>query len=91
MGVTFPRWPDVVKFGRSKEDIPVCFKEIVEEYKKNQATCDLIFIVMGGKNPDIYGKMMFFVFLIWYRKIRRKGAPIIDGHLFRKIKKHLPQ
>ncbi len=55
MGLQFPQWPDVVKFGRSKEDIPVIFKEIMEEYRRNQASCDLCFVVMPGKNSDIYG------------------------------------
>ena len=57
LGMTFPKWPDVVKFGRSKEDVPVLFKEILDEYRRNGATCELIFVVMGGKSSDIYGKL----------------------------------
>ena len=56
MGLKFPngQWPDVVKYGRNKEDLARCFNELVAEYKRNGRKCDLVFIIMPAKNADQY-------------------------------------
>ena len=56
MGLRWPKWPDVVKYGRTTEDIPFLFREIVQEYKQSGTTCDLIFVVLNGKNSEHYSK-----------------------------------
>lgn len=54
MGLTFPTWPDKVNFGRTKDDMEVAFREILAEYKMKNMRCDLILIIMSGKNSDVY-------------------------------------
>ena len=64
MGMRFPNWPEVVRFGRSREDITLLFREILSEYKQIGQQCDLVFVVMGGKNSDLYSKLI--ISLLYY-------------------------
>lgn len=57
MGLKWPQWPDVVKYGRTKEDIPKLFHETLQEYKQTGRDCDLVFIVLQGKNSDQYSEL----------------------------------
>ncbi|CAJ0960664.1 unnamed protein product, partial [Mesorhabditis belari] len=54
MGMEFPRWPDLVKYGRGRDDVSLLFKEIATEYKQIGTNCDLVIVVLPGKNSDIY-------------------------------------
>ncbi|VDK38542.1 unnamed protein product [Gongylonema pulchrum] len=54
MGMRFPSWPDLVKYGRTKEDVIILFNEISTEYEQIGTACDLIIVVMPYKNADIY-------------------------------------
>ncbi|VDN83928.1 unnamed protein product [Brugia pahangi] len=54
MGMEFPNWPDLVKYGRTKEDIVILFNEIATEYKQTGTTCDLVIVVLPTKNSDLY-------------------------------------
>ncbi|CAI5441807.1 unnamed protein product [Caenorhabditis angaria] len=54
MGMNFPRWPDLVKYGRSKEDVCVLFTEIADEYRLTNTVCDCVIVVLQSKNSDIY-------------------------------------
>ncbi|CAI2348079.1 unnamed protein product [Caenorhabditis sp. 36 PRJEB53466] len=54
MGMGFPRWPDLVKYGRSKEDVCTLFTEIADEYRVTSTVCDCIIVVLQSKNSDIY-------------------------------------
>ncbi|VDN28919.1 unnamed protein product [Gongylonema pulchrum] len=54
MGMKFPSWPDLVKYGRTKEDVFMLFNEIATEYEQTGTICDLIIVVMPCKNADIY-------------------------------------
>ncbi|CAI2354566.1 unnamed protein product [Caenorhabditis sp. 36 PRJEB53466] len=54
MGMNFPRWPDLVKYGRSKEDVCNLFTEIADEYRVTSTVCDCIIVVLQGKNSDLY-------------------------------------
>ena len=54
MGLEFPRWPDLVKYGRTREDIIAMFTETVQQYEYTGAACDLILVVLPGKNSDLY-------------------------------------
>ena len=56
MGMNFPRWPDLVKYGRSKEDVCTLFTEIADEYRVTSTVCDCIIVVLQAKNSDIYSK-----------------------------------
>ncbi len=58
MGMRFPQWPDVVKFGRTKEDASTLYREIMAEYKQSGTVCDLVFVVINGKNSDIYSQSL---------------------------------
>lgn len=50
----FPNWPDLVKYGRTKEDVVILFNEIATEYKQTGTTCDLVIVVLPSKNADLY-------------------------------------
>ncbi|CAP29475.2 Protein CBR-TAG-76 [Caenorhabditis briggsae] len=54
MGMNFPRWPDLVKYGRTKEDVCTLFTEIADEYRVTSTVCDCIIVVLQAKNSDIY-------------------------------------
>ncbi|KAJ1358677.1 hypothetical protein KIN20_017162 [Parelaphostrongylus tenuis] len=54
MGMDFPKWPDLVKYGRGSDDVVILFNEIADEYKQTSINCDLIIVVLPGKNSDIY-------------------------------------
>jgi eukaryotic translation initiation factor 2C len=54
MGMGFPRWPDLVKYGRTREDIAALFLELVNEYKQTGVQCDLVLVVLAVKNSDHY-------------------------------------
>ncbi|VDM99836.1 unnamed protein product [Thelazia callipaeda] len=54
MGMEFPNWPDLVKYGRSKEDVVIMFNEIATEYRQTGTTCDIIIVVLPAKNADLY-------------------------------------
>ncbi len=56
MGLRFPKWPDVVKYGRTQEDIPLLFKDILHQYRQSPSPCDLIVVVLGGKNSEQYSE-----------------------------------
>uniref|UniRef100_A0A0R3RQP8 PAZ domain-containing protein n=1 Tax=Elaeophora elaphi TaxID=1147741 RepID=A0A0R3RQP8_9BILA len=54
MGMDFPNWPDLVKYGRTKEDVVILFNEIATEYKQTGTVCDLVIVVLPAKNADLY-------------------------------------
>ncbi|KAK6051200.1 PAZ domain protein [Cooperia oncophora] len=54
MGMDFPKWPDLVKYGRGRDDVVMLFNEIANEYKQTSTSCDLVIVVLPGKNSDIY-------------------------------------
>ncbi|KJH50570.1 piwi domain protein [Dictyocaulus viviparus] len=54
MGMDFPKWPDLVKYGRGRDDVVMLFNEIANEYKQTSTNCDLVIVVLPGKNSDIY-------------------------------------
>ncbi|VDO36390.1 unnamed protein product [Haemonchus placei] len=54
MGMVFPKWPDLVKYGRGHDDVVVLFNEIANAYKQTRISCDLVIVVLPGKNSDIY-------------------------------------
>ncbi|VDM70725.1 unnamed protein product, partial [Strongylus vulgaris] len=54
MGMDFPKWPDLVKYGRGRDDVVVLFNEIANEYKQTSTSCDLVIVVLPGKNSDVY-------------------------------------
>uniref|UniRef100_A0A915Q2W1 Uncharacterized protein n=1 Tax=Setaria digitata TaxID=48799 RepID=A0A915Q2W1_9BILA len=54
MGMEFPSWPDLVKYGRTKEDVVILFNEIATEYKQTGTACDLVIVVLPTKNADLY-------------------------------------
>lgn len=54
MGMEFPSWPDLVKYGRTKEDVVILFNEIATEYKQTGTVCDLVIVVLPAKNADLY-------------------------------------
>ncbi|PAV74327.1 hypothetical protein WR25_13833 isoform C [Diploscapter pachys] len=54
MGMGFPKWPDLVKYGRNKEDVSMLFSEIANEYKQTRTICDLVIVVLPSKNSDLY-------------------------------------
>ncbi|TKR75776.1 hypothetical protein L596_017019 [Steinernema carpocapsae] len=54
MGLMLPQWPDLVKYGRTKECIVQLFKEIAFEYEQTKQQCDLIIVVLQAKNSDLY-------------------------------------
>ncbi|VDK73916.1 unnamed protein product [Litomosoides sigmodontis] len=54
MGMEFPRWPDLVKYGRNKEDVVILFNEIAIEYRQTGTVCDLVIVVLPTKNADLY-------------------------------------
>lgn len=54
MGMNFARWPDLVKYGRGREDAARLFSELADEYRLTNTTCDCIIVVMPGKNSDVY-------------------------------------
>ncbi|KAJ1348323.1 hypothetical protein KIN20_003601 [Parelaphostrongylus tenuis] len=54
MGMDFPKWPDLVKYGRGRDDVVILFNEIANEYKQTSINCDLVIVVLPGKNSDIY-------------------------------------
>uniref|UniRef100_A0A8R1TYC6 Uncharacterized protein n=5 Tax=Onchocerca TaxID=6281 RepID=A0A8R1TYC6_ONCVO len=54
VGMEFPNWPDLVKYGRTKEDVVILFNEIATEYKQTGTACDLVIVVLPNKNADLY-------------------------------------
>ncbi|CAJ0573794.1 unnamed protein product, partial [Mesorhabditis spiculigera] len=54
MGMEFPRWPDLVKYGRGREDVALLFREVATEYRQTGTQCDLVMAVLPAKNSDIY-------------------------------------
>ncbi|MCP9264552.1 Protein argonaute-2 [Dirofilaria immitis] len=54
VGMEFPSWPDLVKYGRTKEDIVILFNEIATEYKQTGTSCDVVIVVLPTKNADLY-------------------------------------
>ncbi|KAK0416178.1 hypothetical protein QR680_012330 [Steinernema hermaphroditum] len=54
MGLQLPQWPDLVKYGKTKECIVQLFDEIAHEYSQTKQPCDLIIVVMQSKNSDLY-------------------------------------
>ncbi|CAD6187630.1 unnamed protein product [Caenorhabditis auriculariae] len=54
MGMAFPRWPDLVKYGRGREEVSRLYTEIAEEYRLTNTVCDCVIVVLPGKNSDIY-------------------------------------
>ncbi|KAJ1347279.1 hypothetical protein KIN20_028797 [Parelaphostrongylus tenuis] len=54
MGMDFPKWPDLVKYGRGRDDVVILFNEIANDYKQTSTNCDLVIVVLPGKNSDIY-------------------------------------
>lgn len=67
MGMDFPKWPDLVKYGRGREDVVLMFAEIANEYKQTSTTCDLVIVVLPGKNSDIYSKSCTFTLCLGLR------------------------
>lgn len=57
MGMQFPKWPDLVKYGRNREDVVMLFNEVANEYKHTSTQCDLIIVALPGKNSDIYSEL----------------------------------
>ena len=56
MGMGFPKWPDLVKYGKNKEDVSMLFSEIANEYKQTRTICDLVIVVLPAKNSDLYSQ-----------------------------------
>ncbi|GMT00939.1 hypothetical protein PENTCL1PPCAC_23113 [Pristionchus entomophagus] len=54
MGMEMPRWPDVVKYGKGRDDVPQLFHETLSEYEQIGNQCDLIIVVLPAKNSEIY-------------------------------------
>ncbi|KAH7732179.1 tag-76 [Aphelenchoides avenae] len=54
MGLDFPSWPDLVIYAKGRDEIRGAFHEVAESYENAGKICDLIMVVMPGKNPDIY-------------------------------------
>uniref|UniRef100_A0AC35TUF3 ArgoN domain-containing protein n=1 Tax=Rhabditophanes sp. KR3021 TaxID=114890 RepID=A0AC35TUF3_9BILA len=55
MGMRFPEWPDVVKYGRpTPSDVKNLYREICEFYINSNRDCDMVIIVLPAKNADVY-------------------------------------
>ncbi|CEF65684.1 Argonaute/Dicer protein, PAZ domain and Stem cell self-renewal protein Piwi domain and Ribonuclease H-like domain and Protein of unknown function DUF2650 family-containing protein [Strongyloides ratti] len=55
MGMKFPNWPDVVKYGRAVPfEIKTLYREISEYYVHSGKNCSLVIIVLPCKNADVY-------------------------------------
>ncbi len=61
MGMRWPAWPDIVKYGRVKEDVPILFKEILIQYRQTSSPCDMIVVVLNGKNSEQYSQFIVSV------------------------------
>uniref|UniRef100_A0A0K0F993 Protein argonaute-2 (inferred by orthology to a D. melanogaster protein) n=1 Tax=Strongyloides venezuelensis TaxID=75913 RepID=A0A0K0F993_STRVS len=55
MGMKFPDWPDVVKYGKALPlEIKMLYREISEYYVHSGKNCNLVIIVLPCKNADVY-------------------------------------
>ena len=54
LGMGLPHWPDLVKFGRSREELGQLFQEILAEYGRSGRRCQLVLIVMPAKSQETY-------------------------------------